>query len=266
MLHCWGSAVKQLKGKAEETMSGVRDQLYELGISPGDVVLMHSSMKALRTELTPECFLLELMQALAEEGTLLLPALTYETVTLEKPYFSAIDSEPCIGKLPGTFYKMEGVVRSLHPTHSVCARGARADALTNKHFNDNTPVGPNSPFMLLTQYDGKILFIGEVLHSCTFMHGIEEIVNAPYLMNKDMTQYTLTDSTGNVHVRNYYTHNFKGWNQEYTRIRDILTYPDIRTGTVCAAPCTLVDACKLKTAAIERFNNDIYAFVSPSQE
>jgi len=246
-------------------MSTISEQLYELGILPGDVVLMHSSMKALRTEITPEFFLLELMQALTNESTLLLPALTYETVTLEKPYFSAIDSEPCIGKLPCTFYKMEGVVRSLHPTHSVCAWGASAKALTNKHFNDNTPVGSNSPFMLLTQYGGKILFIGDVLHSCTFMHGIEEIVDAPYLMNKDMTQYTLTDADGNVHVRNYFTHNFKGWNQEYTRIRDILTYPDIRTGTICSASCTLIDAGKLKTAAVERFKNDIFAFVSSSQ-
>ena len=246
-------------------MSYIRDQLYGLGILPGDVVLMHSSMKALHTDLTPEDFLLELMQALTEAGTLLLPALTYETVTSENPYFSAVDSKPCIGILPSTFYKMEGVVRSLHPTHSVCARGAIAEALTVKHINDNTPVGPNSPLMLLTQYDGKILFIGDVLHSCTFMHGIEEIVDAPYLMNKEKTQYTLTDPAGNVHVRNYYTHNFKGWDQKYTRIRDILTYPDIRTGDVCSAPCTLIDAGKLKTAAIERFKKDIYAFVSPSQ-
>ena len=247
-------------------MDNICEQLYELGISPGDVVLMHSSMKALLTDLTPEHFLLELMQALSEDGTLLLPALTYETVTSENPYFSAVDSKPCIGKLPSTFYKMEGVVRSLHPTHSVCARGANADALTNRHIIDNTPVGPNSPFMLLTQYDGKILFVGDILHSCTFMHGIEEIVSAPYLMNKDTTQYTLTDSTGNIHIKDYYTHDFKGWNQEYTRIRDILTYPDILTGTVCSASCTLIDSNKLKTAAIERLNNDKYAFVSSSSK
>jgi aminoglycoside 3-N-acetyltransferase len=248
------------------TMKNIREQLYDLGLSPGDTVLMHSSMKALLTDLTPESFLLELMLALTEEGTLLLPALSYETVTLENPYFSMIYSEPCVGMLPSTFFKMEGVIRSLHPTHSVCAWGANAKALTNKHFFDNTPVGSNSPFMLLPQFSGKFLFVGDILHSCTFMHGIEEIVNAPYLFNEDMTQYTLTDSTGNVHVKDYYTHNFRGWNQEYTRIRDILKFPDIRAGTVCAAPVILIDADKLKTAAIERFESDIYAFVSSSKE
>jgi len=223
-------------------------------------------MKALGTDKTPERFLLELMHILTDKGTLLLPALTYESVTNEHPHFSVLESEPCVGLLPKTFMKMDGVLRSLHPTHSVCAWGANAEAITGKHRHDNTPVGPGSPFMLLPEYNGKILFIGDILHSCTFMHGIEEIVDAPYVMNKDMTEYTLTDSLGNSYKKEYYTHNFKGREQEYTRIREILTYPDIRTGFICAASCFLIDAEKLKTAAIERFNNDIYAFVSPAED
>ena len=247
-------------------MNRLRKQLNSIGISPGDVVLMHSSMKALGTELTPEGFLLELMQALTDNGTLLLPALTYENVTLEKPFFSLTDSEPCVGILPKTFLKMDGVKRSMHPTHSVCAWGAKADELTGRHIQDNTPVGPYSPFMLLTEVGGKVLFVGDILHSCTLLHGVEEIVNAPYLMNKDMTEYTLADAFGVISKKLYYTHNFKGWNQEYPRIRDILTFPDIRFGTVYNAPCTLFDAKKLKTAAIERFQEDIFAFVSPAED
>ena len=245
-------------------MYKIRDQLSNLGIASKDVVLMHSSMKSLETELTPKDFLFELMDTLTDSGTLLLPALTYESVTLEHPFFSVCDSEPCVGILPKTFLKMKGVHRSMHPTHSVCAWGANAEALTCEHIRDNTPVGPCSPFMLLPKFDGKILFVGDVLHSCTFMHGIEELVNAPYTMNKDMTRYTLTDAQGKTIDKEYYTHNFKGWNQEYPRIRDILEFPDIRTGLICAAPCTVIDPNKLKAAAIERFQEDIYAFVSPA--
>ena len=247
-------------------MNDIRKQIYELGIAPGDVVLMHSSFKALGTDKTPEGFLLELIDALSDEGTLLLPALTYESVTLENPFFSILDSLPCVGILPKTFMKMDGVIRSMHPTHSVCAFGANAKELTCEHIKDNTPVGPHSPFMLLTKYNGKILFVGDILHSCTFIHGLEEIVNAPYTMNKDMTEYRLTDAEGKTVKKMYYTHNFKGWKQEYPRIRDILKYPDIRTGTICAAPCTLIDAKKLKTAVLERFEEDILAFVSREEE
>ena len=243
-------------------MNKIQQQLNTLGISPGDVVLMHSSMKALKTDLTPEEFLRELMNVLTPEGTLLLPALTYESVTLENPVFSIKESEPCVGILPKTFMKMDGVQRSMHPTHSVFAWGKNADTITREHIQDNTPVGSHSPFMLLPDYSGKILFVGDILYSCTFMHGIEEIVNAPYTMNKEMTEYTLTDSLGNVSKKSYYTHNFKGWEQEYPRIRDILTPPDIRTGKICKAPCTLIDSSKLKTAALQRFKENIYAFVS----
>jgi aminoglycoside 3-N-acetyltransferase len=246
-------------------MSTIRQQLTDLGIKPGDVVLMHSSMKALGTKLTPEEFLFELMEIITQEGTLLLPALTYENVTVEQPVFNIVESEPCVGILPKTFYKMDGVIRSMHPTHSVCAWGARADELTEKHIQDNTPVGLNSPFMLLPEVDGKILFVGDVLHACTFIHGLEEIVKAPYVMKEGQVKFTLIDASEMAYNKMYYVHNFEGWTQEYKRIRDILSYPDIRAGFVEQAPCTLINAAKLKTAALARFKENILAFVSKSE-
>ena len=243
-------------------MNKVIKQLYELGLVPGDVVLMHSSFKALGGGFTPEAFLLELMAAITNDGTLLLPALTYETVTFEHPVFSIVESEPCVGILPKTFAKMDGVVRSMHPTHSVCAWGSKAELLTRDHILDNTPVGPNSPFMLLEKYDGKLLFVGDILNSCTFMHGLEEIVKTPYVLNEEMTEYMLKDQLGNVHSKKYFTHDFKGFNQNYARIAELLRYPDIRVGNISAAKCTLIDAKKLKQSAITRFKEDIYAFVS----
>jgi aminoglycoside 3-N-acetyltransferase len=137
--------------------------------------------------------------------------------------------------------------------------------LTRGHVLDNTPVGPHSPFMLLPGVNGKLLFVGDILHSCTLMHGIEEIVDAPYAMDKDMTVYTLKDADGIASEKAYYTHNFEGWEQEYTRIRELLSYPDIQEGPVGAAACTLIDAKKLKEAVIGRFQDDIYAFVSPKK-
>jgi len=246
-------------------MNTVKKQLSDLGIKPGDVILMHSSMKSLCTDMTPSDFLCELMQALTTEGTLLLPGLTYESVTFDNPYFSISESEPCVGILPKTFMRLDGVMRSMHPTHSVFAWGLLAEEITCRHINDNTPVGQNSPFMLLAEFGGKILFVGDILHSCTFIHGLEEIVNAPYVLNKDMTQYTLKDTKGVISKKDYFTHNFKGWEQEYPRIKDILSYPHIRSGKILSANCTVANAGKLKTAAIERFNADIYAFVSPAE-
>ena len=50
--------------------------LLELGVKPGDMVLVHSSMKALGTECAPEEIIDAMEEVLGEEGTLLMPALT----------------------------------------------------------------------------------------------------------------------------------------------------------------------------------------------
>ncbi|MDR2598646.1 MAG: AAC(3) family N-acetyltransferase [Oscillospiraceae bacterium] len=243
----------------------IREQLINLGVNPGDVVMMHSSMKSLGTKLTPSEFLQVLMDLLDDDGTLLLPALTYEGVTSENPVFSALESEPCVGVLPKTFMKMPGVKRSIHPTHSVFAWGKRADELTSRHYIDNTPVGENSPFMLITEMDGKLLFIGDILYSCTYMHGLEEIANAPYVMKKDQVSFTLVDENGKSAEKLYFVHDFEDWEQEYERIRDILSEPYIKTGIVCDAPCTLISAKDLKKAALLEFEKDAYSFVSKKQ-
>jgi len=241
------------------------DQLRALGVQPGGTVLMHSSMKALGTNQTPGAFLRELIGALGPEGTLLLPALTYESVSPKQPLFSARESEPCVGLLPRTFFRMEGVVRSLHPTHSVCAYGKRAEELTARHALDDTPVGPHSPFMLLAACGGKLLFVGDVLDACTFMHGIEEIAGAPYTLAEGRVRFIVEDIDGNRTPRDMIVHDFRGWEQAYHRVRDILAYPAIRTGKVGKADCTLIDAAALAEKALEKLREDVYYFVYRSE-
>lgn len=55
-----------------------KHQLSELGLSGGDVVMVHSEMKAMQTKRTPEEIIGDIEAAIGEEGTLLMPALTYE--------------------------------------------------------------------------------------------------------------------------------------------------------------------------------------------
>ncbi|MCL2812761.1 MAG: AAC(3) family N-acetyltransferase [Clostridia bacterium] len=241
-------------------------ELRDLGLEPGDIVLMHSSMKALGTKMPPEAFLEDILSVLGPQGTLLLPALTYENVSAQQPLFSVRTSEPCIGLLPRAFFHMKGVVRSLHPTHSVCALGKMAKELTAQHALDDTPVGPHSPFMLLKAHGGKLLFVGDVLGKNTFMHGIEEIAKTPYTLSKERTRYIIEDYDDNQTLRDMITHDFKGWEQEYQRVRNVLPYPAIRTGKVGEADSTLIDAAALAQIVLEKLAGDPYYFVSKSEE
>ena len=217
-------------------MEQLQQDLTALGVQQGDALLVHSSMKALNTTLTPEQVIGCLQAAVGPEGTLLMPALTYENVTSEHPVFSSADTPPCVGLLPGTFWKLPGVERSLHPTHSVCARGRLAHRLTVGHAMDDTAVGPHSPFMQLAVVGGRLLFIGDILESCTFMHGIEDIVQPG------------SDEFG--------------WGQEFQRIGDMLEEPDIRRGKLLGANGYLIDARALLAVGLMEMRSNPYAFVT----
>lgn len=239
------------------TKETLTKQLLEMGVRPGDTVLVHSSMKAIGTALPPEDVIEALYGAVCPGGTLLLPALTYENVTPDAPVFDSRTTEPCIGLLPRTFFHMPGVVRSVHPTHSVCALGKNAAQLTAGHEQDITPVGPNSPFMRLAFCGGKLLFIGEVLHACTFIHGVEELFGTDYVLTREKIRYIVDGKE-----RWMYGHDFHGWGSEYERVKDILTGDALIRGRFGQAPCYLIDAAALREAALKKLGEDMHYFVT----
>ncbi|MBD5081815.1 MAG: AAC(3) family N-acetyltransferase [Ruminococcaceae bacterium] len=234
-----------------------RQELSELRIKKGDVVMVHSSMKALGTKRKPEEIIEDIQAVLGEEGTLLMPALTYENVTPENPVFDSEKTEPCIGLLPRVFWKMPDVVRSLNPTHSVCAWGKLAHTMTVGHIMDNTAVGAHSPFMLLPKFGGKLLFIGDILESCTFMHGIENILKPPYIRKTSDVEYTVNGVS-----RTYLGSDDFGWGSEFQRIEWILEEPDIHKGKLGEANVYLIDARALMSAALLKMWAEPYAFVT----
>ncbi|MCI8385673.1 MAG: AAC(3) family N-acetyltransferase [Acutalibacter sp.] len=238
-------------------MEQLQQDLTALGVQQGDALLVHSSMKALNTTLTPEQVIGCLQAALGPEGTLLMPALTYENVTSEHPVFSSADTPPCVGLLPGTFWKLPGVERSLHPTHSVCARGRLAHRLTVGHAMDDTAVGPHSPFMQLAVVGGRLLFIGDILESCTFMHGIEDIVQPPWIRPAPPRTFLLDGQE-----RTYPGSDEFGWGQEFQRIGDMLEEPDIRRGKLLGANGYLIDARALLAVGLMEMRSNPYAFVT----
>ncbi len=186
-----------------------------------------------------------------------MPALTYENVTPEQPIFDSTATEPCIGLLPRVFFHRQGVERSINPSHSVCAKGKLAHALTVGHQMDDTAVGPHSPFMLLPVYGGKMLFIGDILESCTFMHGIEDIVKPPYLRNGVKQRYVV-----NGVERDYVCGDDFGWGSEFQRIENILEYPDIRKRKLLNANAYLIDTRALLAAALAKMRAEPYAFIT----
>lgn len=234
--------------------------LTSLGIKKSDTLLVHSSMKGLNTnDLTVNDVIDTLLLAVSE-GTLLVPALSYLTVTPKNSNFNVETTETCIGILPEVFRKEYATHRSIHPTHSVCAKGKLASQITSSHKLDNTPVGEHSPFRLLEKVGGKILMLGCSLKYNTFMHGVEEVANASYPLSKEMIQYTIMDKSM-TYKKSYYPHDFNNLIQRYDRLENLLSEPDLIKGPVLNGIAYLIDAQAAMKVSINAINKSDHYFI-----
>lgn len=246
-------------------MNAIHDQfkndLRTLGVRREGVLLVHGSLRALGHEPGgAESIVTGLLDVLGEHGTLLMPALSYEHVTPDNPCFDVNETPSNVGMLPELFRQRTGTLRSIHPTHSVCAVGALASALIEHHIEDSTPCGPNSPFHLLPEYDGQILMLGCGLRPNTSMHAIEELIEPPYLFDPPF-DYQLTLANGTQLTKTYKPHNFRGWEQRYERIEQTLTR-GLQRGRVLRADCYLIEAKALWNSALSALHRDPLYFVS----
>ncbi|HIW73679.1 MAG TPA: AAC(3) family N-acetyltransferase [Firmicutes bacterium] len=237
-------------------------QLRALGIRKGDVLLVHSAMKPLGPVEGDCAGVLDVLAGLLTgQGTLLLPALTYTTVTREQPVFSVRESPSCVGRLSETFRLTPGVRRSVHPTHSVCAAGRLAQELTGGHLHDRTPVGPRSPFRRLAECGGKILMLGCGLTPNTFLHGVEEEAEVPYCLDPQPVDYTCVLEDGRRLTGRYTPHGFRGVIQRYDRAADLPGGNILRRGKAGTGTADLFDAARLREAALSKMRETPCFFV-----
>ena len=242
--------------------------LRALGVRVGGVLLVHSSLRSLGlpTDLSAaaraEIAIQGLLEALGPTGTLLMPALSYEAVGAHNPVFDARSTPSCIGALPEIFRCRPGTLRSIHPTHSVCGVGAGAVELLADHIQSTTPVGPHSPFAKLPKVGGQILFLGCGTIRNTSMHGVEELVEPEYLYGSEI-DYHIILADGTKTAMRVRSHNFKGWEQRYDRLENVMER-GLRKGKVLNADCHLLEAAEMWDAALRTMRNDPLYFVERS--
>lgn len=155
-------------------------QLKDVGLEPGDVLIVHASLSKLGNVSGGAQSVIEaFQQVIGETGTLVMPSFSYIdsmiNTSLVKDYvFKASSTPSVVGLISETFRKIPNVKRSIHPTHSVCALGKDADYITNGHLNADTNFGPESPFHRLRLLKGKIVGIGINRGPVTIYHTIED--------------------------------------------------------------------------------------------
>lgn len=246
----------------------LKADLLDLGIKANDTIIVHSSYKALcgeeKIDGGPQA-VIKALKDTVKSGTLMLPTLSYESVTPQNRIFDVLNTPSCVGILPEVMRSSEGVFRSVHPTHSIAVWGKDAQEIAGAHIKDFTPVGSNSPLRELKRRKGKIVMLGCGLKPNTSMHGVEEMVVTEYLYGANY-DYELILSDGKRLKTDILSHNFNGVEQRYDKILDVLCETDYVAGKVLNADCYVLDAEAVWAKALKKLKEDPMYFVDKKPE
>jgi aminoglycoside 3-N-acetyltransferase len=155
--------------------------LRRLGMREGDTVLVHSSFDRFAGFTgKPTDVVMALQRVVGPSGALLMPTLPFTGTAVHyvrsNPIFDVRRTPSRMGMLSELFRRMPGVVRSVHPTHSVAAWGKGAQRLIADHHRAATPCGVGTPYGRLIDEGGRVLFLGTGVESMTLFHAAEEIL------------------------------------------------------------------------------------------
>jgi aminoglycoside 3-N-acetyltransferase len=180
------------------TRASLAADLAALGLSTGDTVIVHSSMRAVGWVPGGQVAVVQaLLDALGPDGTLVVPAQTggnsdpklwsrppvpeewWPTIREHMPAFDpAITPSRGIGAVAEAVRTWPGAVRSNHPHASFAAVGARAEELMARHDLD-CQFGEESPLAALEAVDARVLLLGVGFDVCTAFHLAEYRVPTP---------------------------------------------------------------------------------------
>ena len=171
------------------TRESLAANLARLGVKPGMTLIVHTAMSRLGWVCGgPVAVIQALMDALTEEGTLVMPAHSGNNsdpalwahppvpagwVPVIRAHMPAYDPawQPTrgLGRLPELFRTLPGVVRSGHPQVSFAAWGRGAGTVTEGHSLAYS-LGEGSPLARIYDLGGYVLLLGADYGSNTSMH------------------------------------------------------------------------------------------------
>ena len=151
--------------------------IASLGVCREDTLFVHSSHDRFEGFTGKPTNVNHILQEVVSDGTLLMPTLSFGGTAVEyvaqAKVFDVKRTPSQMGLLTELFRREPGVLRSVHPTHSVAAWGRGAAAMIANHHLATTPCGRATPYQRLLNNDGKILFLGTDISVMTFFHYLE---------------------------------------------------------------------------------------------
>ena len=231
----------------------IKKELAAMGISGTDTVLIHTSLKAVgHVEGGPDALIDAFCEHL-DQGLFLIPTHTWANVNRHQPIYDPTVSEPCIGLVPRTAAKRTDGVRSLHPTHSVWAKGVGAEEFVRGEDTAETPCPVGGVWCRLADVGAKILLIGVGLERNTFIHAVDEMAGLDRVTHAPW-QVTVLAPNGQRHTHLFHNHEHAG-SENFGNFEKALTERGaITRATLGNAPVMIVDAAKCRDILLDIYS------------
>lgn len=121
------------------------------------------------------------------------------TVLQVGPVFDVVNTASNVGAVTEYVRRMEGSIRSVHPTHAISVLGNNAESLTEGHESCDTPCGKGTPYERLIEIDTSVLMFGATMNTYTFFHTAEDAAGCEYLYEVEPYQLRARDLQHQVH-------------------------------------------------------------------
>ncbi|MBK8982187.1 MAG: AAC(3) family N-acetyltransferase [Ignavibacteria bacterium] len=190
----------------DKTVSELASWWRKSGIEKGDTMLLHSSLSgflkylnSININITPQDILDSFIEAIGNEGTLILPVFNFNFTKGETYDIRNTKSET--GLLTETARLNKNFIRTGHPMFSFVVTGKLKDEFGR--INNISAFGSDSPFAKLTEHNGKIAALdipGELCN--TYIHYVEECEQAPHRFFK-FFKGKYIDAEGKESIREY---------------------------------------------------------------
>lgn len=152
------------------TKAQIKKSLQELGLKKGDIVLLHSSYISMGpVQGGPKAVVDAFLEVLGKEGTFLVPV------------FGAL------GVITDEVKSRKDAVISSAPVGTLAAIGKNAEKLLKDHWKADTAHGKDTPFTRIAAMDGYICLLGVDQDRNTTLHGVEALLELPYLRETTAT-------------------------------------------------------------------------------
>jgi aminoglycoside 3-N-acetyltransferase len=193
----------------------ILEALQSCGAFKADVLLVHSSLSACGSiEGGPATVISALRSWISSRAVLGLPTHTwsYPDKTGVAPIYDYTSTPSVVGAITNYYWRQPGVVRSLHPSHSLACSGPGAEELCAGHEFYETPCGAGTPYQRIAEGNSSVLMFGATLDSYTLFHTAEDTAQVPYLYAPEQVTLRTRRKDGVIQ-------SIKMWRQDMTVAR-----------------------------------------------